>query len=471
MKDENVLKMESQKYNLFKILILIIIIFCTGTFGYYFIEKDWTLMDSFYMTAISITTVGYGETKPLSDAGRIFTVFLIFCGLGSAAVFATQLARAFVENNFKRYFGESKMLKKIKNLKGHYIICGFGGIGSSISYSLHDSDIPFVVVENNEETASWAQKRNYLTVIGKATYDSTLIQAGIKKASGIVVSMGDDSINMYVSLAARELNPDLFIIARGYKSDIENRLIRAGANKVVYPLKMGGEQIANQIKKKFSKNKNIETSDYKQMSVMGYTLKIYNHFNDEEITVADVKKRTGAESIPVLKKMDNTVLNNPSPDTVLEKNDSLLLLVNDSEKSKIFSLGSKTSLFDWSDDYNTGILAIDEEHQNLFEITDNFTKAIKKGYDKDLLTVYYDRLIESTIEHFANEEDLFRETDYPFSEDHIKEHRILSEKVIELNRNRNYAFSDNVEEFLYNWLKDHIMEEDFKFAEYYHKKM
>lgn len=322
--------MEKQNYNLIKILFLIILIFCIGTFGYYNIEKDWSLLDSFYMTAISITTVGYGETKPLSDLGRIFTVFLIFIGLGSAAVFATQLARAFVENNFKRYFGESKMFKKISNLKNHYIICGFGDIGSSISSSLFQSDIPFAVIENNEETAAWAQKSKYLTIIGKATYDSTLIQAGIKKAAGIVVSMGDDSLNMYVSLAARELNPDLFIIARGYKADIENRLIRAGANIVVYPLKMGGEQIASQIKYQLDKDPDSDYIDSKNLPVMGYSLRIYKHQSDKVSTVGNIREETGSDKVILLKRKNTNKLRDPSEDTAVIENDTLLLLLNTS---------------------------------------------------------------------------------------------------------------------------------------------
>ncbi len=115
-----------------QILTIIIAIFSGGTLGYYFIEENWTLFESFYMTAITITTVGYGETKPLSDAGRLFTIFLIFIGLGSAAIFATQLAKAFLENNFKEIFGANKMKKQINDLKNHYIVCGFGDIGSYI---------------------------------------------------------------------------------------------------------------------------------------------------------------------------------------------------------------------------------------------------------------------------------------------------------------------------------------------------
>ena len=458
--------MEQQGNYLIKIMILIVIIFAVGTTGYYLIEDDWTLLDGFYMTAISITTVGYGEIKPLSDAGKIFTVILIFLGLGSVAVFASQLAKTFIENNLNRYFGANKMMKKIGRLKNHYIICGFGGIGSSISAKLDDSDIPFVIVEENEETANWAQKRNYHTILGKATYDSTLIQAGIKRATGLVVSMGDDSLNMYVSLAARELNPDLYIIARGYKPDIENRLIRAGANTVVYPIKMGGEMIAREIKNQYKKN-GSGSEEPRHSSVMGYSLKIYNHFSDNPAAIGEIREKTGAENIVTLKRENNEEVSFPKDSEILKKNDTLLMLVNNKTiTKKIPGDENDKTLFEWSDNYNTGIRTIDEEHQKLFEVTDQFLKALKSGLSREYTSRIFDRLIEDTIRHFENEEKLFSKHGYPEKDEHISEHRKLTEKIIELNRNRDYVFSDNVEDFLFSWLRNHIIKDDIKFAEF-----
>ncbi len=295
----------------------------------------WTV---FYMTAISITTVGYGELKPLSDGGRLFTVFLIFIGLGSAAVLRLSLQELLLKTTSSVYFGESKMFKRITNLKNHYIICGFGGIGSSISSVLYEADIPFVVIENNDETAAWAQKANYLTVIGKATYDETLLQAGIKKAAGIVVSMGDDSLNMYVSLAARELKPDLFIIARGYKSDIENRLLRAGADEVVYPLRMGGIQIAREIMKQFKKNFITDSDEIKDKSVMGYKLKRYIQNNEETVTVGEIKKKTGSDNVLLLKREESEDIHTPADAENVIVGDTLLLLISEDKSGQKIKL-------------------------------------------------------------------------------------------------------------------------------------
>lgn len=448
-----------------KILLLILIIFLIGTFGYVTIE-GWEVFDAFYMTAISITTVGFGETRPLSQAGKIFTILIIFTGLGAAAVFATHLARAFLENHFRSFFGESKMLKKINRLKDHYIICGYGGVGSAICSTLDDAGIKFVVIEEKEEVAKWAQKRNYFTVIGKATYDATLLQAGIKNATGIVVSMGDDSLNMYVSLAARELNPEIFIIARGYKSDIESRLLRAGANTVVYPIKMGGQQIANLIKKQLHNSDTDESNEGLSASVMGYSLRMYKHYSEDPSTILEIKKRMNSVNAVSFKKHGNDDIPNPSDDTVVNQDDSLVLVVESLKKEE--ETVKEDSLFYWRDEYKLGFDQMDEEHKKLFHITDEFVVAVKSGADREIVKKSYKKLVEYTIEHFENEEKLLTQYNYPDKDEHIRNHKDLTSKVMDLNKSRDYVFSVNVEDFLYSWLKDHIMDDDKEIVSYIH---
>ncbi len=433
-----------------------------GTFGYVAIE-GWSVFDAFYMTAISITTVGFGETKPLSGAGKIFTIMIIFLGLGAAAVFATHLAKAFLESHFKNFFGANKMLKKINRLKDHYIICGYGGVGSAICATLNDSGIKFVVIEQNEDVAQWAEKRNFMTVIGKATYDSTLIQAGIANAKGIVVSMGDDSLNMYVSLAARELNKDIFIIARGYKADIESRLVRAGANTVVYPIKMGGEQIAHLIKRQLHTEDSIKENIAN--SVMGYTLKHYQYPHEFPSTVGDIKKDMKAINVVTLvKKTTEKEISSPEDSTAVNSGDSLLLVI--SEINKETQKVSEDSSFFWSEKHEIGNSILDDEHKNLFQISFEFVEAVRTNQDRDIIIKSFNRLVESTIEHYENEERLFKQYNYPDQKEHIKVHKKLLSNITNLNRNRNYEFDSNIEPVLFSSLMDHIMEYDKKFVDY-----
>lgn len=447
-----------------KIFFLIIVIFLIGTFGYVFIE-GWSVFDSFYMTAISITTVGFGETFPLSPAGKIFTIMIIFLGLGAAAVFATHLAKVFLESHFKNFFGANKMLKKITRLKGHYIICGYGGVGSAICATLNDSGIKFVVIEQDENVAQWAQKRNYLTVVGKATYDTTLIQAGIKSAKGIVVSMGDDSLNMYVSLAARELNADIFIIARGYKADIESRLVRAGANTVVYPIRMGGEQIAHLIKRQLhTEDTSNVVHDELSGTVMGYSLRLYRHNCDGSTTVENIIKTMQCLNVVTLKRKNDEEITNPSSELVVNKNDTLLLVVSDNKKDdhKI----TKESLFYWKDELDLGYSPIDLEHKNLFETSFRFVESVKRGAEKEVVIRAFNKLVEDTITHFESEERLFAQYNYSEKKNHTKTHKVLLSKITDLNKNRNYDFPGDIEKTLFVSQRDHIMECDKAFVAY-----
>ncbi len=429
--------------------------------GYVLIE-GWSLFDSFYMTAISITTVGFGETKPLSHAGKIFTVILIFTGLGAAAVFATQLAKAFLESRLQNFFGVNKMLKKINRLKGHYIICGYGGVGSAICSTLHDSGIKFVVVEHDETVAKWAESKGFLTVVGKATYDETLLQAGIKSAKGIVMSMGDDSLNMYVSLAARELNREIFIIARGYKADIESRLVRAGANTVVYPIKMGGEQIAHLIKKQLDSSESDKTREISS-TVMGYALKHYKHYGGSVTTVGDLKKNLKLLNIVSLKKHgSNNEIQNPENGVSVSENDELLFVVSGNQQ--ISNKIDPSSLFFWKESYSVGDEMLDEEHQDLFLVCFEFVDAVKRGMDQETVQMLFSRVLEDIMEHNENEEKLFKQYNYPDEKKHIKAHSKMVDNISKIDKSRN--FNMDIEKVLFVSLIDHIEDYDRKLIEY-----
>ncbi len=457
-------------------LLIILGVFAIGTFGYYFIEGNWTLLEAFYMTIITITTVGYGEIKPLSPEGRIFTIFFIILGLSTAAILATQLAGEFIENNFKAIFGANKMRKKINRLQNHYIICGFGDIGSSISAALKEADIPFVIIENNEQIAEYAVLQEYLVVNGKATYDTTLLEAGIKRARGIVICLGDDSLNMYVSLAARELNPDLLILVRGYKSDGEKRMIRAGANSVIYPLKLGGQQMAQLIISEYSKESKTDHLEITTSGIMGFSLKMYKHFKEETTTIGELLSSTKAYRAVKLHTIGGDRIVDPEKDTVVNKGDSILLLVheegmddlsgNDETESEVLEEGASKEMFPWDSSYSIGISVIDEEHKKLLGLVNRFLGALHTRNEKDVIKETFDSLLEYTRVHFANEEEFMANYKYPDLKEHKKEHIRLTKQVLQLNKDKNYIFSDSIADFLISWLTGHILTSDRKYAQY-----
>ncbi|MCF6335567.1 MAG: bacteriohemerythrin [Spirochaetales bacterium] len=456
-------------------LLIILFVFLVGTFGFYFIEDGWTLLEAFFMTIITITTVGYGEVRPLSPSGQLFTAFFIILGLSTAAILASQLARVFIEKNFKAIYGAGKMRKKISKIQNHYIICGYGGIGSAISSVLKKAEIPFVVIENSEQIAEFATMEGYLVVVGKATYDATLLEAGIKEARGIVNCLGDDSLNMYVSLAARELNPDLLILARGYKSDGEKRMIRAGANSVIYPLKLGGQQMAELIISEYGKDNEANHLEVTTSGIMGYSLKMYRHFKNDSTTIGEILLSTNAAEAVKIQHLNGSGVSKPKPETPVLKNESVLLLIYDeTDEDLLDNLDDKKDepeagtykLVSWNDSYSIGIPELDKEHRKLINLINTFLSAIHTN-DEDLtIKSTFDNLIEYTREHFSNEEAFMVLHKYPGLRDHKKEHLKLTKEVLQLNQDKSYIFPENIADFLISWLTNHILESDKKYSEY-----
>jgi len=233
-------------------LLLLVVVFLAsllsfGTMGYRAFESGWSLSEAFYMTVITISTVGFTEIHPLSPQGRLFTVLLILLGLFTISIIGACGARLLIDKEIKNVLGRKKMKKDIAKLKGHYVVCGFGRIGSVICHDLDKAGLEFVIIEKNSALVQQAEDLGYRIIKGDATSDPVLKEAGLDRAHGVVAALNSDAHNLFISLAAREINADIKIIARGEESGIESRLLRAGANIVVSPLKLGGSQIAHMI--------------------------------------------------------------------------------------------------------------------------------------------------------------------------------------------------------------------------------
>ncbi len=215
-----------------------------GVAGYMLIEK-WDLLDSIYMVITTVFTVGYREVHPLSTAGRIFTLIIIVGGVGSAIYGGAQAVEIIVEGEMSGYRTRKRMDKKISEMKGHYIICGFGRVGHQVSQVFEASQTPFVVIDSKKETLNELRDRDAPSIIGDATSDSILLEAGIRSAKGLIACSDSDVANVYVTLSARVLNPSLYIVARAGYQDTEKKLILAGANKVLSPYFISGVRMAS----------------------------------------------------------------------------------------------------------------------------------------------------------------------------------------------------------------------------------
>jgi voltage-gated potassium channel len=225
---------------------LVFLVASFGTAGYMLIE-DWNFTDSLYMTVITLASVGFKEVHDLSFFGRIFTIILIIGGVGTVAYALGTGAKIILEGELQEVYGRRRLEKRIKELKDHYIVCGYGRMGKIICRELKEKNIKFVIVEKQPDIHR--DSDDLLVFIGDATNDEILKELGIEKAKGLVSVLPTDAENLFVVLSARELNASLFIVARAGEEGSEKKLVRAGADKVVSPYHIGGLRIAHTVLK------------------------------------------------------------------------------------------------------------------------------------------------------------------------------------------------------------------------------
>ncbi|GMQ83045.1 MAG: potassium channel protein [Rhodothermia bacterium] len=214
-----------------------------GTVGYSMIEQ-WSLSDGLYMTFITMTTIGFQEVNELSSFGRILTIFIGLAGIGTVAFMATRSAQILVMGQRLK---QRQLMQTISKLSDHYILCGYGRIGMRIAENLRRSGVPFVIIENAENKVDRLKTSHLLYIDGDAEEEESLEAAGITKARGLILTLPEDSVNVFVTLVAREINPDLFILVRTDKHENRRKLIRAGADKVVSPYEIGADRMAQVI--------------------------------------------------------------------------------------------------------------------------------------------------------------------------------------------------------------------------------
>ncbi len=224
-------------------LVILAAVLITGTLGFYFIE-GWSILDSFYTAITTMATVGYGDFTPKTAAGKIFAVAVIIFGVGTMLYSFSLVTELIIEGRLRRILGRGKLLNMINKMDNHYIICGCGRIGLLICRELAGEKVPFVVVDSNPEIIQKIQDEGFIYCKGDATQDKILLEAGIKRAKGIVCVLPTDAENLYVILTAKELNRDIYILSRSEEEESEHRLIRAGANRVISPYTLGGSRMA-----------------------------------------------------------------------------------------------------------------------------------------------------------------------------------------------------------------------------------
>lgn len=297
-------------------------IIAIGTAGYMLIE-DYSLFDGIYMSIITITTVGYGEIKPLSALGRVFTSFLILAGFASFA-FA---GHTFVETMLEKVWGDklekNKIKKKISALKSHFIICGFGRVGAAAAEIFKNALTDFVIIESDREHCEKIRQQGYLFIEGDATREKFLREANIKTSKGLIALLNSDPGNLFIALSARELNPTLHIIARAEDSSSEKKILRAGADSVISPFINAGKQIANNMLKIKGNFKPLDKL-CRQGDVSFEWIDIVEGSDMTGETIEAVSKQMCSEIIGIRRHGKDSIL--PDHGTVIEVEDSILVI-------------------------------------------------------------------------------------------------------------------------------------------------
>ena len=213
-------------------------IIIVGATGYHFVE-GWSWFDGLYMTMITLSTIGYGETHPLSPHGRYFTLGLIVIGVIGAGFLISSLTQTLIETEISAALGRRRLYKDINKLRNHYILCGAGRVGNQIIDEFRRKGVEFVIIERQEQVAERLLSHGDLVLIGDATDEAVLEGAHVREARGLLASAATDAENVYIVLTARGMNPDIYIVARATEPSAEKKLIRAGANRVVSPVLIG----------------------------------------------------------------------------------------------------------------------------------------------------------------------------------------------------------------------------------------
>jgi voltage-gated potassium channel len=313
--------MSSLRRLLFAIYAFIIIV-AIGVIGYMVIE-GWSFLDSIYMTITTITTVGFKEVHPLSEAGRIFSILLIIGGVGGALYILTTIMGHFIESQFD--LGRRRMKNKITRLKNHYILCGYGRVGEAIAQTFSEEGTPFVIISNNEQHVAKAEKEGYLAIFGDATSDDVLEEAGIKRAYGLVSAVGSDTDNTFITLSAREARPDLFIEARSSSPESESKLRRAGANRVISPHAIGGRRMA-MLALRPAVVDFIDTVIYgRGRELQLETVDVVSGSPLIGQTMGQAKGRIGITAL-AMRKQDGTLIANPPDEDLIEEGDRLIVI-------------------------------------------------------------------------------------------------------------------------------------------------
>jgi voltage-gated potassium channel len=297
-----------------------------GTVGYVLIE-GWSAWDAFYMTVTTITTVGYREVHELSRTGQVFTVFLLIGGVGTALYTFTLLATTVVEGGLPKQLRQRRHARMLESIKDHFIVCGYGRIGSIIAREFSRRNVPFVIIERESPRVQASLEHGFLTLEADASAEDVLRKAGLERARGLIAVVGTDAENVYAVLSARVMRPDLFIIGRAESEDSVRKLKQAGANRVISPYQIGAQHIAQSaISPAVVDFVQLATSSENlELAMEEVTIGERSSLANRSILDSNLRQRFGV-IVVAIQRHDRRMDFNPEPDASILPGDTLVVL-------------------------------------------------------------------------------------------------------------------------------------------------
>jgi voltage-gated potassium channel len=315
--------------------ILLMVIVVVGIAGYGLIE-GWNMLDSVYMVVITLFTIGFQEVNPLSPAGKVFTMFIAVAGVGTAVYAGGRAVEIIVEGEMSGYQKKKRMNRKMREMRQHYIICGYGRVGRQVAQVFETSKVPYVVIDNSRDAVAGLEARNIPYVLGDATSDDVLLSGGILAARGLIACSDSDVDNVYVTLSARALNANLRIVSRAGVRDTEKKLIMAGADRVISPYFISGTRMAALVTQPVISDflDLVTHSGQMEFSLHEMAIPESSPMIGRSLEEADIRGASGATVLAILKS-DGSFDLQPKATSIIAKGSTLVVLGTQEQIKKL----------------------------------------------------------------------------------------------------------------------------------------
>jgi voltage-gated potassium channel len=324
-------------------LVVPALLMLAGSLGYHFIEGQ-PYFDSLYFTVITLTTVGYGDIVPKTQAGRIFTIFLALGGIFTLFYVATEMVRLVISGEVQKTLGRRRMEQSLTQMNNHLIVCGFGRMGRLVCKEFATEGLPFVVIEREAGLLQEFPFAGGILLAGDATSDEVLRHAGVERARGVVAVLPSDADNLFITMSARLLNERVFIVARAEGELCEKKLLRAGASRVVSPYTIGGARMAQAVLRPAVVDfiELATRTEYLDLQIEETEIGARSTLAGKSLQESKVRKEMGV-IIVAIKKAAGHMVFNPPGDAVMEPGDLLITLGNRTQLNQLEDMASASN--------------------------------------------------------------------------------------------------------------------------------